>query len=475
MFFRDLWRIAGILHKEVLFRSSLSMSWKGDVERIARYVSLTSKINKLVLAAIVAASAYQTYAVPKPSIFAISVAFIMFMLIFFGTNFAAAYYAVDFSLLHTLPIEKEKISKLQVLTFFRIFDFPVLVAAVAIPLSLLSRSISSALHALAAILIATVLSLAITLYVSKRMYAAIYSPSPSPLQSIFRIVSVVSWAVVIYGFYMITRFISYFTSLGESIDVQALAFLFPFNFAVLVFNPNLIAYLYSIPYGLAAVYSLRWMSRELHMRQRERVGVRKQRLKIRGQSAALVIKDLRLISRNPGLMFLLILPIIESILLSLTHTQHFAPFSVVIFTSLAAYAFMSVDTSGYSLLLPLDKRKLLSIKSIEVFTLYIISAAIMTAVLFFKGEFSYLTWILTPTAFAVAVLSTLTVNVLGIDFRANPAAGVVPLLVATFATLTPAATAYVLSLTVGVSFEIACTLAGLVEASAALVLLAIIK
>ncbi len=471
MHFKDLWKISGVIYREVLFRSSLSMNWKGDVERIAKHIGLTSKINKLVLAAIVAASAFQVYVIPKPSICAISIAFIMFMFVFFGSNFAAAFYAVDFSILYTLPIDREKISKLQTLTFFRIFDLPALLAVVAFPLALSFHSILSALHALAAISITIVLSLAITLYVSKKMYSAIYSPSPSPLQSLFRIVSVVSWAIAVYGFYIITRLMGYFTSIGESLDVQTLIFLFPFNFAVLIFNPNLAAYLCSIPYVLAAIYSLRWMGKELHMRQHERGGVYRQRLKIRRQSIALLIKDLRLVTRNPGLMILLLLPIIEGTILSLTYSSHFAPFSVVIFTSFAAYAFMSTDTSGYSILLPLDKRKVLSVKSIEVFAIYIISAAIMTAILLFKGESAQTMWVLTPTAFAVAIISTLTLSVLEIDLKTSPVAGVILLLVASFATMLPVVAAYVLSLTTGISFEVACILTGLGESFVALLLL----
>ncbi len=402
----SVWKLSGILFTEVFFQSALTAG-NMQVEKAARNSRWAPKLNKFIFSIFLAfISLYPAFTL-LPEVCAITFLMLIFVVVFFGTAFATSYYSTDFSYLRTLPLAEEDLSKIQLLTFFRLFDIPLVVAFITFTAA---SAIAVGLHSvpIAAIGFSSVamFSISALVYIGRKMHGRISSP-------IVRAISVIAWMFAIYGSYLLMRLVSVLMSNPATLAVvRKVSLLFPFCFGYAMFDLAHAHVVASLAYFAASAYAFKAATTkiEFHGQYRFQFEFSWRRLKIRGVTTALVIKDFRLLSRSPSHLAIALLPLVEGI----AYSVYFLPSAalgivaittVQIFMSITASTLTHVDRSGYALVLPVSVRKVLAAKVLGSLVIYAASLAVIFATLIVRGIFSPSQLSIIPSGIAVVVLA----------------------------------------------------------------------
>ncbi|HVP24292.1 MAG TPA: hypothetical protein VMS77_10325 [Conexivisphaerales archaeon] len=356
----EAWRISRVSYGEVAYRSlaqTRSGMWWGsygradqgkamqnDAEFILRALRI-ARFDKVVVAAIsVAASLLpfwsSLFGGAAPSLagsvalcLAASFAFVMLYSVQTLSSFLKA---ESWAFLWSLPVTKEDMSAITLLSFVRTVDYMVagaIVSQVAV-VTLLTKSPSSILLMTVASTVNMALAVTLSLWFSKVFYGSLARGGRSRRGTLLRIAFLGLWGLLIvslgFMFSATSYLIPYLNEalLGASPFASLISAVYPLCLSIAVAAASgyevsassaLIAAVASSLYMGLALYLLRWGSRTIREMSvgaslsRQASKVADLSIKVRSPLMGYVWKDLRASSRNPATAFFYALPVFETV------------------------------------------------------------------------------------------------------------------------------------------------------------------
>ncbi|MEM1548380.1 MAG: hypothetical protein QXN75_03525 [Thermoproteota archaeon] len=450
----ELWRISKRVYIEIVFQSFSSLRTGGvlpqspkDAEKnirlLAKNVESNVALNKVMMALFIGFMSGFTFffrasfkvdvelaAVCSVSTLLVSILFLIaFMGIQVTTSFVSSRVA---DILIPLPLSRKDVSKILAMCFIRIFDIPLIAAVLIIPVAygLSYGSILGALIVLLSVIITEVFALTISIALALSFYnKVVRGGGGSKLGILTRFFYMAVWVVPMFLIYMtlsLTTYIAEFVkSLAQSIP-YALASLYPFSLGFLAslatfqtYNPNItiLSISFSLIYFALAAYSSKWLMEKVvgiglgSTAAGARVAAGKVFIKLEEPWLGIVKKDLRIASRSPSYFTMLMMPIIQTVILtiSLSSVLHSInlnqstiliesiPFSLMIFPAISLLmililppALLSIENVAYSYTgsLPLKRKTMIIAKILLTSIIYFIS--LLTMILLFAVIAPYL-------------------------------------------------------------------------------------
>ncbi len=400
---------------------------KRGVERLVKNATNSLLYNKIFLSLIFLSTAI--YGALENSVisYASFMLLLLFMHSFFFLQTVTYFFKLNFDLLHTLPLTMEDIRKTMLLTFLRIFDIPMLINLLAFPVAVaVFHHWYSAFPAFGGVLLTEIFSVALVTYLSRIFYTKLSQPSGG-WKSVIRVLYQVIWGATFFLFYASMMWMrTLYLRLSEYeplVEKYSLFFklIFPFNFSYLIAGPDLLALASSILFLFLAYISLRWTLnnigrvKELHVETT--APPEKIRLKITTPIRGMIRKDLKLISRNPGLLMLALLPAFESILLmALGNSSTSSLYVVFTFIIILIYTLFGFEKQMIMKILPITKGKVYLSKDVIGLVMYLISLCIVDAYLIYRGTLPNLAeqLALIPAVFSAGIVCLYLGDLLGL-------------------------------------------------------------
>jgi len=427
----EAWKVAGIYYRNLGFLTYYEMRSPGlksqKIEDLARKSQHSLLFNKIFLSIIFFMMA--VFGALESSVISYAAYFLLltFMFSFFFLQTVTYYFKLNFDFLYTLPLSKEDVQKIMLLTFIRIFDIPLLVNLIAFPVvAVFFNPWYSAIPAFLGILCAESYSILIVTYLSKIFYTKLSQPGGG-WKSVARIIYQVIWGATFFIFYASTvwlrSFYMHLSKFQPFIDKyrMMLQLSFPFNFSYLMVKPNTICIITSTFFIFLAYASIRWVLRNINrigeipvMEISEKVEIR---LRLTGPIHGIIRKDLKIISRNPALLMLFFFPAFEGILLmALGNSSIESLYMVFTFIIIFLYSLMGYEKMGIIQTLPIKKGTLYLAKNIIGLLTFCASLTIIDIYLLIKGLIPEIALqiILLPSMFATGVVCLYLGEKLGI-------------------------------------------------------------
>ena len=417
-----LWKISSIIYREICFQSfSLHLGTtlpKMDAQKIgklARQAEIKVLVSKILIMFFVAFLAvlplgYWSYFVAGLKLaeelavvgcVSTYLAYLLFLFVMLGLQATTSLMATRaFEILSSLPISRRDLSKIALLSFFRIFDIPLIVALLAFPLAffIAVRSFWGSLAALFAVVLTEIFALALTIGLAKVFYSKIVGGGgDSKYKTVLRFIYMLIWILPSFGIYFVMNFATqilqtFVHSLTQIsfVHMFVLALLYPFSLGFIVAFaafPNKIGLavtavlvVSTVLYSVLGYFGLNYTGLTIKRISSSGVIVASKAfvkdLLIRPKSAFLgvVVKDLRVASRSPSSASILMLPVLQTIilivsLLSLTNIDlaTFLGFltGVSLLSLIVTPMLFSAETlaSAYIRSLPLKRRTVIAAKT----------------------------------------------------------------------------------------------------------------
>ncbi len=390
---RELWRISGYFYGDLVFRSIYEIRTHKNLEKLVRSAKRSMLINKMFLALMLSVMAIYTAFRSNVMDFVIFYAMITFLLAFFFLQATTAFTSQNFDILYTLPLSRDEISKIVFMTFFRIFDIPIIMVTIVFLVAMIVRSPLSSAPAFIGLLVSESFAIGLVVYLSRAFYSKI--ATGSGWKSIIRILYYVVWAFAFFSFYAFASTMGWLYRSAEAYssfvmsNSKILSFLYPFCFAFLSSNiktPN--AFLGMAIWSILAYLSLKRATSkitEIFTKFEWDVEVVEPKLKISSPTVAFLKKDTRLISRSPALCFLVLLPIMEALILS--HGS--IPTAIVVisaFLVMVTYSLHGLEKEGITKILPIKPKTLITAKTLLVVAIYLISVGVIDLIFILRGK-----------------------------------------------------------------------------------------
>ncbi len=415
---KELWDISGYLLREVMFKSISEMRSNYPAEKVAKNLTRSIYANKIVIAIVLSAVLASGGVNHTLFSYSTSLAMIFFMIIFLSLNFSVSFVSAKTEWVEVLPLSKEEVSKIYAFAFLRLYDYPIFISTVVFLATVaITDSIVKLPIALLVMSSTVSLALAATVKLSKVFYERIYFTTKSKWAIILRMTYMLAWIASVYFGYFLITFSAKVMEMNVGF-VEKLVPLFPFCYGYLLSNPSPMSLLFSLPYLVISIFAVRWLSGQItriggHVRFEEVEGRGEVRVKLRGQIAAIIVKDLKVISRNPALVGVVFLPFFYSIVYSYhPPQQRMAIIATLVMMQtlmcLVAVMIHSSEKSQYLFILPVKKMKILVSKLALTIVIYLASVSIIVAsVVLSSHQLQHLLLILLsiPSAIAVVVFS----------------------------------------------------------------------
>lgn len=442
---REAWRIAGQMAREIQFRSAISMSQGAalqNMEQVIERARKQSRYNKfsvsifigllaVTLGIIVWGTLSGEFGTPLEHRW-ITIAFTISLFSFFAFGFlvvwgmmvSTSFISTNAAALgHYLPVSHSDTGKLALLAYIRLFDVQMFTIIISFPLAygIATMSILGALACLGAFLINVGLAIAVMLILALYFHTRLQSGGGSRFSSIIRLVFTLLWAVAFMSLTLISQLLYIIVPLVESVAIGlsaywgVLYFGYPFSLGTFVVlatgvlgTPSLfLGYAATLVYGLLAVLGVRWASRFLQnigiggMAQVGPSQIRPAGVKISQISIALLRKDLRIATRTPGQAILFFLPVISMVPIFLQFiwdTSVIRVSDVIISVAIPSMMlgffsifFLGVEARGmaYTMTLPLKTEQILRSKA-QLITCMSVAIPIVVLVVSYIRSFTNL-------------------------------------------------------------------------------------
>ncbi|MBO3800025.1 MAG: hypothetical protein FGF52_03075 [Candidatus Brockarchaeota archaeon] len=477
----ELWQLSKKVYREIVFQSVFSFRTGGllpqspkdvgkNIESIAKNVEFNVVLNKVMMAFFIGFMSGFTFfsgvlfkvdrelaAVCSVSTLLIS---ILFIIVFMGIQVTTSFVSSRVTdILILLPFSRKDVSKILTMCFIRIFDIPLIAAVLIIPVAygLSYGSISGALMVLWSVIITEVFALTISIALALSFYnKAVRGGGGSKLGILTRFFYMAIWIVPMFLMYMIFGFTTHIAEFVKSIAQSipyALAPLYPFSLGFLAslatfqtYNPNItiLSIASSLIYFVLAVYSSKWLMEKIvgiglgSTAAGARVIAGKVFIKIEEPWLGIVKKDLRIASRSPSYFSMLIMPILQTIILTFSLSSvlrstnlnqstipiEYIPFSLLIFPAISLLMILilppmllSIENVAYSYTgsLPLKRKTVIIAKILLTSIIYFISSLTMILLIAVMRShlltvFIVLNGILTLSAIASIIIETIFVS-----------------------------------------------------------------
>jgi hypothetical protein len=432
--FSELWRLSSKVYKEVSFQSIFSLragsglpqSGRRDIKQLVANAKFNTLISKLVTTVFLGIFAVTVFLpvlfsemgppIPKevaiPGGVSAFLTVVLFLIVFMGLQMSTSFVSSKIvDVLSPLPLSKRDISRIVFLCFIRIFDIP-LVAAAIVFLSvffLIGGTIVGGIVTLTGIIVTEIFALALTVILAKFFYAKVArAGGRSMAQTVLRFLFMLVWILPTFAAYLVVNFareiVESFAVLTQGLVSvsQILVMIFPFSYGFLVSYTTFtsqtnylalgLSVASSIAYVLLAYYCLGWVTRTVReigtgtIVGGKRETVTDTVIKPQIPWVGIIRKDIRVASRSPAYASLFLLPIVQTVVLALTFSS---------FSEIGPAVALGLLT-GISLLTLLLPPTLLSIEGLaSAYTkhlplgataTYIIPIIILTTVAFLIGK-----------------------------------------------------------------------------------------
>ena len=441
MKFSELWRLSSIIYKEISFQSIFSLRsgstlpqrGRTSINQLARSAKTNTLISKIITSVFIGIFGFMMLfastttidtAEPPRELALVGVvsaflAVVLFLIIIMGLQVSTT--LVSSKIVETLsvfPLTKRDLSNVVFLCLIRIFDIPLITAALTLlaAYAFLGGSPLGFIASLLGIIVTGIFALTLTIGLAKFFYSKVASGGGrSKWKTLLRIIFMFVWILPSFGTYIVVNFaveivrsFAIFTKIFSS-TLQLLVLAYPFSFGFLIsFAGSLQKISYSIlslsivasvAYLLLALYALKWLTHTIR-----RIGVagaigvlretvRDTIIKPRTPWIGIIRKDLRVASRTPSLASILLLPAIQTVVLAIA----FSSFSEVGFsTAMGILTGMSVTMlllsptlfsieglgSAYTLSFPLKKKTLILAKTALITFIYVLSLIVLSVTAF---------------------------------------------------------------------------------------------
>ncbi len=379
MEFSELRAISSILYKETIFRSVSETAVRRDPERILKSVDSQMWVSKALITLFTSAIPVFTALNPNPLGCSVFLLYVLFMFVFFFLQVVTAFVSQSFDLLHTLPLSDEEVSRIKVLTFLRIFDLPL--AAIPVTTLIAFGVFSSprlAFWMFLGVLTSELLAISSVFRLARFFYSKI-AFSTGGWRALLRIVYLLAWSVSVFGVYLAMGYLPELLKLHA--DTSAWKFLYPFCFEYAARDSIAIAF--SLLYLALSVTLLKKILPELN----ERVAVtaaetKSISVKTTHPVLSFLKKDLKIVSRSPAYVVLVILPVAEGMLFMKPAVISVS--IVLLAIIIVAFTAYSIE-SGYTKTLPVDFWTITAGKTLFILTIYILAVLLLSAVRVLRG------------------------------------------------------------------------------------------
>jgi hypothetical protein len=377
-------------------------------------------------------------------------AVVLFLIVFMGLQMSTSFVSskvVD--VLSPLPLSKKDVSRTIFLSFIRIFDIP-LVAAAIIFLSvyfIIGGSILGGIVSVVGIGVTEIFALALTTVSAQFFYQRVArAGGKSKLQTFLRFGFMLVWLLPTFAAYFVVNFAGQivqsfaYLAQGFSSISRILVLVYPFSFGFLVSyatsprgvdNATLgLSIIASVVYMVAAYYCLRWVTWSVR-----KIGVggfaaglgeivRDTLIRPQIPWLGIIRKDLRVASRAPSFASLFLLPVVQTIVVAIT----FSSFSQVgpstalgILTGISMITLLLPPTllaieglaSSYTRHLPMKKTTMITAKTLLSTATYVISMIVLSIIAVLLGKsFSFVLTLGMIHAFSVSAAIMLELTIL---------------------------------------------------------------
>ncbi len=399
---RELWKISYPLYIDT-FLGEFAHRRVKNLERFLKGIRRQAIINKLIISALLV-----TTGVYSASLSAIDVSafylMTLFVVTFFFLHTMTTFVSKGFEILYTLPLSEEEIAKVRLFAFLRIFDVPLFLLTLSFPIAMaVFHGVLSFFPSLVCIISVETLSLWLSLKFAKFFYERISYSTSSPLATVLRIVTYLAWSVAVFGAYGISSMLSVLSKLkGYERLVYEFSFLFPFNYAIISMGvPDPTALATSVPFVILSVFAARRCVDLVRCEARIRIPTsEKFEIKKTGVVMAFLKKDVKMITRNPGLMLIVFLPVGEGLLLGAISMNPTISLMIVLgYLPIVTFVSMGIERRDLLATLPVRRRDVILSKTLLGCQIYLIS----TFLLMLKSSIPIL---LFPSVFAMFVISS---------------------------------------------------------------------
>ncbi len=344
------------------------------------------------------------------------------MIVFMGLQVATSFVSSRVAeFLVPLPISNRDVSKILLLCFIRIFDIPLIVAALIVPVAygISFGSIPGALTVLLSVVITEFFALAIAVFLALSFYSKVVRGGGRSMWRTFtRLFYMLVWIVPMFLMYAITGLAMQMASLMKTLTQSfsyLLVSLYPFSLGFLaslatfftVDDPRIIILSVgsSLVYFALAAYSFKWLVERIvrigfgSIAAVSRMRVRDVSINSGAPWLGIIKKDLRIASRSPSYFTVLIMPVIQTVIFSFSFSSLYsdasgAPAEFLPLTLLPLFsvpllmvlmlpsALLNTESMAYSHVgsLPLGKMTLILAKTILSSTVYLVSLLVLLTI-----------------------------------------------------------------------------------------------
>jgi hypothetical protein len=435
---REIWKLSSIVYKEISFQSIFSLRvgsalpqrGRTDIKRLVGNARVSTLISKLVTTFFIAIFGFTVFlpltgfmtssTTPPPRDVTIIgsvtafLAVVLFLIVFMGLQVSTGFVSSKMSeILGAFPLSRQEISSIMFLCFLRMFDIPLIGAAIVLLSAyfLVGGSIPGGLLLLMAMVITEIFALALTVGSAKFFYSRVAGGGGrSRWQTLVRLFFMIVWILPTFGAYLVINFaggiVQYFASLTQSFSsiLHFLVLIYPFSYGFLVSYltfPKVPDYTVlgfsiaaSVAYVFVALFCFRWVTRMVRTISggeavaTSRETVKDTRISPQIPWLGIIRKDLRIASRAPSFASLFLLPAMQTIILAVSFSSFTdlgvnvtlgALIGISMITLLLPPTLLSMEglASAFTRSLPLKKRTLISAKTLLSIVTYLISQLVL--------------------------------------------------------------------------------------------------
>ncbi|MBO3754836.1 MAG: hypothetical protein FGF53_08205 [Candidatus Brockarchaeota archaeon] len=438
----ELWQLSKKVYREIVFQSFFSLRvggtlpQTGDAEKnIAKLVSsaeVNATFSKLMMAFFICVIGVFTFfsgvllemdrelaaACGVSSMLSI----VLFMIVFMGLQVATSFVSSRVAeFLIPLPVSSGNVSKILLMCFIRIFDIPLIAAVFIIPIAygVSYGSISGALTVLLSVVTTEIFALTIAVFLALSFYSKVVKGGGgSALRTLMRLFYMLVWIIPMFLMYAVTSFAMQMVNLMKTLT-QSLSYLltllYPFSLGFLaslatffkIDDPSIAALSVgsSLLYLALAAYSFKWLVERVvgigfgSVAAGSRVEVKEISINPGPPWLGVFKKDLRIASRSPSYFSILIMPVIQVIIFSLSFSSLYSDVSgapAELLSSMLLPLFMvsllmilllppmllNTESIAYSYVgsLPLRSRTLILAKTILTSIVYLLSLLVLLTI-----------------------------------------------------------------------------------------------
>lgn len=476
MNFSELWRLSGIVYKEISFQSIFSLragsmlphKSETDIKKLVSNAQINTLISKMLTAIFLGAFGFiislSIMAPTTPShsskelLIAGGVsaylAVVLFLITIMGLQVSTTLTSSKIAeILSTFPLTKSDISKIILICFLRVFDIPLMTALILLPLVyyIAGGSLIGVFTILFAVCITEIFALTLTIGLARFFNAKIAGGGGrSKWKKLLRFFYMLVWILPSFGIYFVMNFaleiLHSFASLTQSFSalLQILALVYPFCFGFITsfatipqkidYSLLTISLVSSLAYLALAIHTIKWLMNTVRriglttITSTMREEVKDTLIKIQPAWLGIIRKDLRAASRAPSYASILLLPVIQTVILAMSFSSFDnaginSALGILIGLSitilLLPITMLSIEgiASSYTRSLPLRRKTLITAKTLLTIIMYMVSIAILTTIaLLLRQDFTFITLYGAIHAFSIAAASMLELTILANKF-----------------------------------------------------------